>query len=82
MFLQLRKHCIYLPKQVSFFDPQSTMYFLAEELHDEAKYVFFCPRSAAVERGYKFCILVINISWSAETREVFGRPIETSGSYR
>ena len=42
MFLRLRKHCIYLPKQVSFFDPQSTMYFLASSLHSSAKYVHFC----------------------------------------
>ena len=30
-------------RKVSFFDPTSTMYFLAEAVHDEVKYVFFLP---------------------------------------
>ena len=30
------------------------MYFLAEELHDEAKYVFFCPRSAATRAKMEY----------------------------
>ena len=34
------------------FDTQSTMYFLAEELHDEAKYVFFA------QNGFKWSKIV------------------------
>ena len=51
----LKVIAIYLPpEKVSFIDPRSTMYFLAEELHDEAKYVFFAR--GAQRRGQKWNI--------------------------
>ena len=46
---------IYLPpEKVSFIDARSTMYFWAEELHDEAKYVFFAREEQ--RRGQKWNI--------------------------
>ena len=46
MFVRLIKYCIYLPKQVSFIDPQSTMYFLASSIHSSAKYSIFALGAA------------------------------------
>ena len=45
---------IYLPPEiVSFIDPRSTMYFLAEEPHDEDKCVF-CQRSTATRAKMEY----------------------------
>jgi hypothetical protein len=47
MFVQLIKYCIYLPKQVSFIDPQSTMYFFGLVAALLGQIFHFCPRRCA-----------------------------------
>ena len=56
--MQVERIAIYLPpEKVSFFDPQSTKYFfLAEEQHDEAKYVWTYLAEECSDEAKKYIV--------------------------